>query len=232
MNAISRGVHPFALIAILAATGACSRATTLELRDGRSLHGELVQTEDSERYTLDTDSGVETVLRSEVVGIARPGTGLRRIGGTMFGIGALSLAPAVGAMVREDPAQECRWCGPAVAVTLVPAGIGLFMLLHGTSLRTQAERRLRFDPRPVGRAHARLGGTLLGVGLAGTSLGLTLANTGESDASVIGGAMLFVICASVIPFGIGYLVRGGRIRRGRSSSVAFGPDGLRFDLSL
>jgi hypothetical protein len=221
------------LALLLLAVSSCA-TTQLHLRDGESVRGTIEHsTEDT--YFIDTGGKGELVAvpTRDVEDATFAGAPLRIVGGSLlFGGGApfafISLAAATG-----SPYGTCDGC----LRMLIPFGTitlaGLLAIAVGAAVRGDGRSHLRFDPPSLIRRNRKLGRLFLVFGVSMGASSTLAFFEGDTELSGAIGWGLVAVGATLTMFGLGYLIRGLRMRSGRRERrVAFGPRGLVFDASL
>ncbi len=221
----------------------CS-ATTLTRHDGTVVRGDIGTSEEGHHVLLDEYGGRTEVEPHEVAEVQHPGSIRMGVGGAVFTAGALgqSLLGAILASGDQEPYVDpvtgreefdddygCELCVLGLPITMTNLTFGTALLFHGVALRRESIRQMDFAPGPVGTAHMRIGGSLLGVGVGLlASLPLLL---GEPRAEAAGFTLVGFSPGFALT-GIALMIRGARLKRGRHPVVDFTADGFTFDFSL
>ncbi len=227
--------------------GCGSTHTSVRLDDGTRMGGDLTVGDEGEPLQLVTwDDKSFSIAPERVENLRPPGSGALIAGAAFTALGAIGFGTTlvltfpVMSPVSDpaDPHDEydydgCEWCVIGIAAAVPPLGVGMLLLAIGANQRRGTVRELDgIDPRWSARGKLSFG--IVAVTLAtifgGAGAGL-LAH--EQLGYRRSGRGLLIGFAPIGLLGVGYLWRGARVLRNhRPRSVSFGPEGLRFDLSL
>lgn len=234
------------------AVAACSPATAVQLKDGRTVTGELVQLPgDREAIVMhrETEGGQDELVRLDpaaIDGARPPGTGNLWTGGSLMLTGAIGIgatmfaayAPPRGVDSTDPVYAEdyddlgCEGCFIGVAVGGGLFGLGALLLIDGLAHRLRALRRLDQDPRPVGRAHLLGGGVMVALAAAMfvASVPLLFPGVGEVGEGI--GFTMLSAAPGLALIGMVVLFRGVHMRVRPRRWPALTARGLVFDFSL
>jgi hypothetical protein len=203
--------------------------------------GELVQLPEERRAIVmltEDDRGGEQLLRIDRASIeeaAPPGGAGIWTGSILLAHGWAGMATTIfiGRPTGDPDLDDlgCEGCVMGAAIGGSLMALGTMHLLGGLAYRLRALRRLRQDPRPVGRAHRIGGGVMLALGVAAMGAAGPMLFSNDDTMEVLAVSALSV-APGIALIGLVLMARGARLKRRHRDWPAFGPEGLVFDLSL
>jgi len=217
---------------LLAASGCAT--TQLHLRDGQRVRGTIeYATEDTYFVDTDEEGDLVEVPTQDVEDATFAGAPLRIVGGSLLFGGGAPLAFVFFAAATGSPDGSCDGCSRLLIPFGTVALAGLLALTVGAAVRGDGRSQLRFDPPSLIRRNRKLGRLFLVFGVSMAAASTLALFEGESELTDAIGYGLVGVGATLTMFGLGYLIRGLRMRSGRHErNVSFGPRGLVFDASL
>ncbi len=225
-------VLPLAVLSV--ALAACS-TTTITRSDGTTATGFIATSKNGQHVVLDRYGAETEIAADHVQSVRHPGAIRMASGGLLFAAGALGHAVVSSQLAREGvgpfDGTGCEFCGFRLPVTMTILTFGTPLLLHGIALRRESVRQMSFDEGPVGTAHLRLGGAAFAVGV-GVLPFLALLYAVDEGPARGAGLGLAGLAPGFILTGIGLMIRGARLKRGREPVVDFTANGFTFDMSL